>query len=369
MVKSNGSVRQCQKTCQSTNRAGQASVFYFIVLLILFPLGGCQKKSSSDGTPAIPAAAPEPVVRVVSLDPRFDQLVPPTTQIEKLADGYQWTEGPVWNRSGAFLLFTNIPGNEIVKWKEGEGASRYLQPSGYSGEAPFTGREPGSNGLTYDATGQLVMCQHGDRRVARYDATTGKITGVVDRFEGKRFNSPNDLIFHTNGDLYFTDPIYGLPKGAEDPARELDFCGVYRLDRKNKLTLLTREITRPNGIALSPDEKRLYVASSDPEKAIWMVYDLAPNGSLANERVFFDATPFVNEGRKGLPDGLKVDQAGNLFATGPGGVLVFAPDGTHLGTIETGVPTANCAWGEDGSTLFITANTALLRARLKTRGF
>lgn len=347
-------------------RAGQALTLLFIALL----MAGCSKAPESKPTPGpTQTPAPAPVVRVVSLDPRFDELVPPSTQIEKLADGYKWTEGPVWNRAQGYLLFTNIPGNEIVKWQEGAGASQYLQPSGYSGEAAFTGREPGANGLTYDAAGQLVMCQHGDRRVARYDEATRKITTVVDRFEGKRFNSPNDLTYHTNGDLYFTDPIYGLPKGADDPARELDFCGVYRLDRKNRLTLLTREITRPNGIALSPDEKRLYVASSDPEKAIWMVYDLAADGTLANGRVFFDATPFVKEGRKGLPDGLKVDRAGNLFATGPGGVLVFAPDGTHLGTIETGVPTANCAWGEDGSTLFITANTALLRARLKTRGF
>lgn len=357
-----------------SEKARSFSLARSMMLLSLLMAGtACNSSKESGSTPgpsvAVSGPAPEAVMRIVSLDPRFDALAPAETRIEKLADGYKWTEGPVWNRAEGYLLFTNIPGNEIVKWSEGQGASQFLQPSGYSGEAPFTGREPGANGLTYDKQGRLLMCQHGDRRVARLDAATGRIETVIDRFEGRRFNSPNDLTYRSNGDLYFTDPIYGLPKGAEDPARELDFCGVYRLDRMNRLTLLTKEITRPNGIAFSPDEKRLYVASSDPERAIWMVYDVTADGSIANGRVFFDATPMVKEGKKGLPDGLKVDRAGNLFATGPGGVLVFSPDGVHLGTIETGVPTANCAWGEDGSTLFITANTSLLRVKLGTRGY
>jgi len=353
---------------------GGATAFLLIsiVLSMAFVGVGCKthrETSSSTVPPGATEPLTAPAMGFVRLDPRFDSLVPATTTIEKLADGYKWTEGPVWNRTEGYLLFTNIPGNEIVKWREGEGASQFLYPSGYSGTAPFEGREPGANGLTYDAHGRLVLCQHGDRRVGRLNSDKRQVETVIDRFEGRRFNSPNDLTFHSNGDLYFTDPIYGLPKGADDPARELDFCGVYRLDRNNHLSLLTREITRPNGIALSPDEKKLYVASSDPERAIWMVYDLTDDGAIINGRVFFDATPLVKAGRKGLPDGLKVDKSGNLFATGPGGVLVFAPDGTHLGTIETGVPTANCAWGEDGSSLFITANTALLRVKLKTSGY
>ena len=191
---------------------------------------------------------------------------------------------------------------------------------------------------------------------------------MADKYNGKRLNSPNDLTYRSNGDLYFTDPIYGLPKGAEDPARELDFCGVYRLSKDGKLTLLTREITRPNGIAFSPDEKKLYVASSDPDKAIWMVYDAQPDGTIANGKVFFDATAWAKAKRPGLPDGMKVDKDGNLFATGPGGVLVFSSDGKHLGTFDTGVPTSNVGWGDDGSTLYITANTALLRVKLNTKG-
>ena len=324
----------------------------------------CQQKAPPVANPAVSSVA-----TFTRLDPRFDQLVPATAVAERLADGYQWTEGPVWDRNAKALLFTNIPGNEIVRWQEGVGASQYLFPSGYSGAAPFTGKEPGANGLAWDPQGRLVLCQHGDRRVARLEADGKTITPLAERYQGKRFNSPNDLAFHPNGDLYFTDPPYGLAKGMDDPARELPSCGVYRMTPRGETSLLTEEITRPNGIAFSPDQRRLYVASSDPERAIWMVYDVTEEGGIANGRVFFDATSFVREGRKGLPDGLKVDIAGNLFATGPGGVLVFAPDGTHLGTIETGVPTANCAWGGDGSTLYITANTALLRVSLATRGY
>jgi len=315
-----------------------------------------------------PVAAPTiPETKIVRLDPAFDKLVPADAKVEKLAEGYVWTEGPVWNGKENYLLFSNIPGNEIIKWQEGTVASQFLHPAGYSGKEPFMGKEPGTNGLTYDAQGKLVMCQHGDRRVARLEAD-GKIVGLADKYEGKRFNSPNDLVYHSNGALYFTDPPYGLPKGADDPSREMDYCGVYRLDKNGKVTLLTKEITRPNGIALSPDEKKLYVASSDPEKAIWMVYDVKPDGTLDNGKVFFDATAWAKEKRPGLPDGLKVDSSGNVFATGPGGVHVFSPEGKLLGTFDTGVPTANCAFGNDGSTLYITANTALLRVKLTTKG-
>jgi gluconolactonase len=324
-----------------------------------------------ESKPAAAVASPTPAVpetKIVRKNPRFDKLVPANAKVEKLAEGHRWTEGPVWNRKENYLLFSDIPNNAIFKWEEGKGESLFLQPAGYSGPQPFTGKEPGTNGLTYDAEGRLVTCDHGDRRVARLNADGKTKTTLADHFEGKRLNSPNDLVYKSNGDLYFTDPPYGLPKGMDDPAREQEFCGVYRLAKDGKLTLLTKEITRPNGIALSPDEKKLYVASSDPEKAIWMAYDVKPDGTLANGKVFFDATAWAKEKRPGLPDGLKVDKDGNLFATGPGGVHVFAPDGTLLGTFDTGVPTANCAFGNDGSTLYITANTALLRVKLTTKG-
>jgi gluconolactonase len=312
--------------------------------------------------------APYAMGKFVRLDPRFDKLIAPDTKIEKLTEGHKWTEGPVWNKRDSYLLYSDIPNNAIYKYQPGKDEMLFLQPAGYTGKEPFTGKEPGTNGLTYDKDGLLVSCEHGDRRVARLAADGKTKTTLADRYEGKRFNSPNDLVFKSNGDLYFTDPPYGLPKGADDPARELDFCGVYRLSKDGKVTLLTKEITRPNGIAFSPDEKKLYVASSDPDKAIWMAYDVKADGTLANGKVFKDVTPWAKEKRPGLPDGMKVDVNGNLWATGPGGVHVFAPDGTHLGSIETGVPTANCAFGEDGTVLYITANTALLRVKTGTKG-
>jgi gluconolactonase len=315
------------------------------------------------------AAGADSAAKIVRLDPAFDKLVSASARVEKLVDGHEWVEGPVWNRKEGYLLFSDIPNNSIIQWRDGKGESLFMKPAGYTGKEPFTGREPGTNGLTYDSEGRLVACEHGDRRISRLEADGKTKTTLADKYNGKRLNSPNDLVYKSNGALYFTDPIYGLPKGAEDPARELDFCGVYRLSKDGKLTLLTKEITRPNGIAFSPDEKKLYVASSDPDKAIWMVYDVQPDGTIANGKIFFDATAWAKDKRPGLPDGMKVDKDGNIFATGPGGVHVFSPEGKLLGTFDTGVPTSNVAWGDDGSTLYITANKALLRVRLNARGF
>ena len=322
-----------------------------------------RKSAATENKPASKSA-----VRIVRLDPKLDSLIPKEAKVEQLADGYKWTEGPVWHKKDNYLLFSDIPNNAIVKWQEGKGAATFLTPSGYTGTEPFTGREPGTNGLTYDAQGRLVACAHGDRQIVRLEDDGKKRVTLADKIDGKRFNSPNDLVYKSNGDLYFTDPIYGLPGQDKDPKRELDYCGVFRLDTKGKVTLLTKEITRPNGIAFSPDEKTLYVASSDPDKAIWMAYDVKPDGTLEKGRIFFDATAWVKENKPGGPDGLKVDKSGNLWATGPGGVHIFSPDGKHLGTIETGVKTANVAWGNDGATLYITANTALLRLKTSTKG-
>ena len=300
-------------------------------------------------------------------DPKFLTLIELTSPIQKLASGFDWSEGPVWIKQGGYLLFSDVPSNTVYRWKEGEGVSIYLKPSGYTGTIPRAG-EPGSNGLTTDREGRLVLCEHGDRRVGRVE-TNGRHIALADRFQGKRFNSPNDLCYKSNGDLYFTDPPYGLEKNVDDPKKEIAFQGVYRLKPSGEITLLTDKMSRPNGIAFSPDEKTLYVANSDPTNAVWMAYDVKPDGSIANGRVFFDSTSMVGPSKKGLPDGMKVDKAGNLFATGPGGVFVFSPDGKHLGTINTGEATANCAWGDDGSTLYITADMYLCRIKTKTRGF
>jgi gluconolactonase len=305
------------------------------------------------------AQAPRQLGTVERLSPEFDSLVRPGAQMEILADGFEWSEGPVWVKDGEYLLFSDIPRNRIVKWKEGRGTSIFMEPSGYTGSTPFTGGEPGTNGLTLDSRNRLVMCQHGDRRVTRLEPNGDK-TILAERYEGKRLNSPNDLVYRSNGDLYFTDPPYGLPKQYDDPARELDFCGVYRISTDGHLTLLTKDMTRPNGIGFSPDEKILYVAQSDPKAAVWMAFPVQDDGTLGPGRVFYDATESVGQ-RKGLPDGMAVDARGNLWATGPGGVLVFSPQGKLLGRLNTGEATANCTFGENGRTLFITADMYLAR--------
>jgi gluconolactonase len=302
---------------------------------------------------------------IIRKDNRFDKLVPIGAKIEKLAGGFKWTEGPVWIKDGGYLLFSDIPNNRINKWKEGEGISVFLEPSGYTG-AKARGGEPGSNGLVLDSKGRLILMEHGDRRVTRLEKD-GKKTVLADRFMGKRLNSPNDAVFHSSGDLYFTDPPYGLEKNWDDPARELDFCGVYRLSKDGKLTLLTKEMSRPNGIAFSVDEKILYVANSDPKNAVWMSFPVKEDGTIGEGKVFFDASAWAKT-KKGLPDGMKIDQAGNLFATGPGGVHVFTPAGEHLGSIDTQVATANCAFGGDGTVLYIAADKNLCRIKLTTKG-
>jgi gluconolactonase len=299
-------------------------------------------------------------------DPRFDKLIPPGARIERLAEGFDWSEGPVWIAREKALLFSDVPQNVVYKWTEGlSKPDVFLRPSGYTGPTP-RGGEPGSNGLVLDPKGNLVLCQHGDRRVARLGPDRKFVT-LVDKYEGKRLNSPNDGVYHSDGSLYFTDPPYGLLGKNDDPKKELPFNGVYRLSPSGELTLLTKEMTYPNGIGLSPDQKTLYVANSDPEKALWMAFPLKADGTIGPGRVFFDATRGVKT-LKGLPDGLKVDKEGNLFATGPGGVLVFAPDGTHLGTLNTGEATANVGFGDDGSTLYITADMYLARVKTKTKG-
>jgi gluconolactonase len=312
-----------------------------------------------------PSAGPG-VGRIARLDARFDALVPRDAVLEQVADGSIWTEGPLWDARARALLLSDVLRNGVFRWKEGSGVARLFSPSGYTSAAPFSGAEPGSNGLAFDREGRLVLCQHGDRRVVRREAD-GRFTALVERFEGKRLNSPNDLAFRSNGDLYFTDPPFGLPGIFSDPAKELPFQGVYRLSADGQLSAVVRDLRAPNGIGFSPDEKTLYVSNAEHARPIWMAYEVRPDGSLAAGRQFAEASAFVTPD-EGVPDGLKLDRNGNLFAAGPGGVHVFAPDGTRLGRLETGVKTGNLAWGEDGSVLFIAANHWILRLRTNTRG-
>jgi len=310
------------------------------------------------------AQDPEPTVSIVRLDPAFDKLVPKDATLEKLAGGYAWSEGPAWDKKHGYLLYSDIPNNSIFKWEPGKGASLFLKPSGYTGTEPFTGHEPGSNGLTFDSQGRLTRVQHGNRRIVRTEAD-GKETVLADKYEGKRLNSPNDLVYKSNGDLYFTDPAYGLPKQLDDPGKELPFQGVYKLSKDGKLTLLDKDLKAPNGIAFSPDEKILY--TSDTIETKWWAYDVKSNGTVANKRLLLDGTDLKKNG-PGAPDGMKVDAHGNLFAAGPGGIVVISPEGKVLGYFSMGVSTANCGWGDDGSTLYITANSNLYRIKLTTKG-
>ncbi len=301
-------------------------------------------------------------------DPKFDELIPKDAKIEVLAAGFKWSEGPVWDKANGRLLFSDIPNNMIYQWSPKDGLKEFLKPSGYTGSAPFTGPEPGSNGLTFDKNGSLVMCQHGDRRIARLTKDK-KFETLADKYMGKRLNSPNDLVYHPDGDLYFTDPPYGLPKNVNDPGKELDFQGVYRLKPDGELTLLTKELSRPNGIGFSPDAKTLYIANSDPDKAVWMAYPVNADGTLGPGKQFGDVTADVKANPdRGLPDGLKVDAKGNVFATAVNGINVYAPDGKLLGRIVTNDKTSNCAFGDDGSTLYMTVNDKIARVKTTTKG-
>jgi len=307
------------------------------------------------------------------LDPRLDALLDPAAKIEVIASGFDWCEGPVWvpdaadAKNGGHLLFSEIPSNTVRRWDEGKGLTIFLGASGYTGPGHYSG-EPGSNGLALDPSGRLVSCEHGDRRLSVLTPGGGKRT-LTDAFDGRRFNSPNDLTIARNGDVYFTDPPYGLPKGPEDATRETAFCGVYRRQAQTgAVTLVSDQMTRPNGIALSPDERTLYVAQSDGAATLWMVFPVAADGSTGAGRVFKDVTAMGRE-FSGSCDGLKVDAQGNLWATGPGGVHIMAPDGTLLGRIETGQFTSNVAFGgKEGTTLFMTADMYVCRIQTKVAG-
>jgi gluconolactonase len=302
--------------------------------------------------------------RIERFDPAFDQLVASDAKIEKLAEGFTWSEGPVWFNGE--LIFSDVPENVAYRWKPGMSkAEVFLKPSGLLTPQPGF-REPGSNGLTLDGQKRLLLCQHGERRVARYE--NGKFISLADRYDGKRFNSPNDLAVRKNGDIYFTDPSYGLEGINQSPLKELPFNGVYRVSKDGKVTLLTKTLTFPNGIAFSPDEKILYVGVSDSKATRLVAYDVASDGAIANERTFFDAQPLLKGGDKGLVDGLKIDRNGNVWSSGPGGILVLSPAGKLLGRINTGQATANCNWGDDGSTLYITAHMFLVRVKTLTKG-
>lgn len=354
------------------------------ITTILFSVG-CSKKAES---PASPAPANNPAntgtasnattPTVERLDPALDQIVPAHATLERVATGFKWTEGPVWIPAG-YLMFAEIPSNSIRKWVPGVGVSIFMQPSGYKGSAPYGGPEPGSNGMTLDSQGRLTVAGHAQRDVWRLEQLdpNAQVTILADKYQGKQLNSPNDLVYKSDGSLYFTDPPYGLRTQKDnDPEKQLQVNGVYRIPgavqqkpgappARARLQLLVKDLPRPNGIAFSPDEKYLYVNNSEPKK-IWMRYRVKPDGSLTDAKLFFDAS---SDTRPGAPDGMKVDRQGNVYSAGPGGVWIFSPDGKHLGTIDIPERVGNLAWGDaDHKTLYVAASSSIYRISLMIEG-
>ena len=299
---------------------------------------------------------------LVRLHPDFDALVPTGARIEKLSGGFAFTEGPLWRPSGV-LWFSDVVGNVVREWSPDGTVVELLKPGGYDGNSLPAGGFIGPNGMTAGPAGSVMLCQHGNRRIARI-APDMSVQTLVDTFEGKKLNAPNDLVYRSNGTLFFTDPPYGLPRGDADPTKELRFNGVFSVVGGKAVAIITN-MTRPNGLAISPDDRTLYVANSDDNNRFWMRYDLAADGSVSNGAVLRDVS---KEKDSGLPDGMKLDTEGRLWATGPGGVWVMRPDGTHLGTIKLPEQPANCAWGDDGRSLYMTAETGLYRLKTSVVG-
>jgi len=316
---------------------------------------------------------------VQKLDPSLDKFIAANAKLERVATGFnKWTEGPVWTRDGS-LLFAEIPSNNINRWKPGdEKASVFMHPSGYEGSEPYGGPEPGSNGMTLDPEGRVAVAGHARRNVWRLESVDPKaqITVLADSFQGKKLNSPNDLVYKSDGSVYFTDPPYGLPtQGDSDPLKEQTVNGVYRIadarqhkagapPENDKLQLIIKDIKRPNGIAFSPDEKYLYIAESGDK--VWLRYKVQPDGSVTDGQTFLDAK---TDSTPGVPDGMRVDKKGNIYSAGPGGVWIISPEGKHIGTIKVPEVVGNVAWGDkDGKTLYIVASTSVFKVRTKVAG-
>lgn len=306
---------------------------------------------------------------ITRFDAGLDAVLDANAPIEVLASGYKWAEGPVWVKQGGYLLFSDVPANICYKWKAGQ-VSVFMSPSGLAGPIPAGVREAGSNGLAIDAKGNLIMADSGTRCVASVDLKTKKKTVLAAAYEGKRFSSCNDVAIHSNGTIYFTDPPYGLSDGDTSPLKEMAFNGVYRLDPQGQVNLIANDLSRPNGVALSPDQQTLYVTMSDPARPHILAYPLDVDGGASDEpKIFQDFSAELAAKLPGLPDGIKVAKSGHVFSSGPGGIYVLSPEGKKLGLIATGKATANCNFGEDGKSLFLTSSDMIARVKLKLSGW
>jgi gluconolactonase len=329
----------------------------YLFFLLLIPSWSCKTQQESGTYTG----------SIEILDDRALLLLESDAKPQIISSGYAWTEGPLWLEEEQALLFSDIPNNAVHRYHQGE-TTLYLKPSGYTGEEN-RGGEMGSNALLLDPEGKLILLQHGDRRIARMDSPIDQpkttYTTLAGSFENKRLNSPNDGVYDSKGNLYFTDPPYGLEKGAQDPAKELEMQGIYRLTPDGALTLLATQ-TRPNGIVLGLDESYLLVSNSDPGQAVWLRYDFDQGGNLGTPTVFHDCTHLINQpGQQGLPDGMKMHSSGYLFASGPAGIWVFDPQGVPVAKIHTGEKTSNCAFSADEKTLFMTADSHVMQLKLK----
>jgi gluconolactonase len=316
------------------------------------------------------AAAPTKIdeATIDRWDPAMDAIVPKDWKMEKLAEGFGWAEGPIWVKSGGYLLFTDVPGNKMWKWSEKGGIEKFLDPSGAANPDMNVWREAGANGLTILDKNNILLADTGNRGIQKLNLQTKKKTPVAMAFEGKKFASPNDVARMKSGVIFFSDPPYGYKKFDEAAEVEIKFNGVYRMGKDGKVTAVEKELYRPNGVALSPDESTLYVTQSEPTKAIIMAYSLDAKGNVTGKRLFQDLTDLVSNDAPGLPDGLTVAADGTIFTSGPGGILVISKEGKRLGRIRDGKPTANCKFGDDGKTLYMTSQDMLARIRLNTSG-
>ncbi len=326
-----------------------------LLILLVACVSACQTKK------------PYPTIgEIERLDTSLDSIISPNAKVEIIADGLDWSEGPLWLEKEKMLLFSDVPRDTIFKWTEEKGKEVYLTPSGYT-DTVKRGGEIGSNGLTLDNEDNLILCQCGNRQIARMDAPLAnpspKYASITNTYLGKKFNSPNDVIVNSKGEVFFTDPPYGLEKKMDDPKKEIPFQGVYKVKKNGEVILLTDTLTRPNGIVLMPGEKTLLVANSDPAKPNWYAFDIN-NDSLSNGRIFYSCAGY-DKNLKGLPDGMKADKAGNLFATGPGGVWIFNKNGKLAGKIKVPEATSNCAFSADEKTLYITNDMNVLRVKLR----